>query len=310
MNSNEAEQAYPIRNGDHGTWPMAPEPFGIEAVGRPITDRRVDSDQSLAPDPLPASASRGRTSLLARLAVFAAIITAPLWLGRIADPARAGLALALVLVLPGFALLTAFLPGGTIGGPARLALSLGLSVAVTALVGLILDVTPWGLSTRPWAISLGTIFAVAGAIGWKRRRPRRRSNDVRSTLSLRYGALFGLAALMTVGAIGAARLGAARQPSPGFTQLWLVPEAGNPGIVHLGIHSEEKASVSYQIELTSGTVTIGTWSPIKLAPGATWQTTVFLPPHSVAGNGNVEAKLYRLAEPASVYRWVVLRGGG
>lgn len=79
-------------------------------------------------------------------------------------------ALPLVLFLPGYAITAALFLPRSLGIPERLLFSLGLSVSVTALAGLALNLTPWGLQTGTWAIALAGIVVLSGAIAWRRRR--------------------------------------------------------------------------------------------------------------------------------------------
>src|SRR5919205_467104 len=83
----------------------------------------------------------------------AAILLLMLFL-RVIDPSvlRPLLAVPLVLFLPGFALTVILFERERLGIPERLMLSVGLSVALTALVGLLLNWTRLGL----WTMSLGT----------------------------------------------------------------------------------------------------------------------------------------------------------
>lgn len=55
-----------------------------------------------------------------------------------------------VLFLPGFAVMQALFPAGKeLDGIERFALSVGLSLAVTPLIGLLLNYTPWGIRLDP-----------------------------------------------------------------------------------------------------------------------------------------------------------------
>src|SRR5215211_7765462 len=73
---------------------------------------------------------------------------------------RVMLALPLVLFLPGFALTVILFKRERVGIPERLLLSLGLSVALTALIGLILNWTPWGLQPTILADALLVVFVL------------------------------------------------------------------------------------------------------------------------------------------------------
>ncbi len=84
---------------------------------------------------------------------------------------RTILGILLVLFIPGYTLIAALFPKwGDLDGIERAALSFGLSIAVTPLIGLALNYTPWGIRLDPILISL-TIFTLAMcAIAFLRRR--------------------------------------------------------------------------------------------------------------------------------------------
>ncbi|WP_416111534.1 DUF1616 domain-containing protein [Methanobacterium sp. MZD130B] len=74
---------------------------------------------------------------------------------------RTILGILLVLFIPGYSLIAALFPRwGDLDGIERAALSFGLSIAVTPLIGLALNYTPWGIRLDPILISL-TIFTMA-----------------------------------------------------------------------------------------------------------------------------------------------------
>ena len=64
---------------------------------------------------------------------------------------------ALVLFLPGYALIEALYPKGELDELIRFALSIGLSLALVPLTGLALNYTPWGIRLLPVAISLAAL---------------------------------------------------------------------------------------------------------------------------------------------------------
>ena len=73
---------------------------------------------------------------------------------------RTILGILLVLFIPGYSLIAALFPRwGDLDGIERAALSFGLSIAVTPLIGLALNYTPWGIRE---SILIGlTIFTIA-----------------------------------------------------------------------------------------------------------------------------------------------------
>ncbi|WP_435101865.1 DUF1616 domain-containing protein [Halarchaeum sp. P4] len=89
-------------------------------------------------------------------------------------PLRVVFGLPLVLFLPGYALVAALFPeqGGEdagIDGIERVALSFGLSIAVTPLLGLVLNFTPWGIRLVPILVAVGGFTLAASAVAAVRR---------------------------------------------------------------------------------------------------------------------------------------------
>lgn len=223
----------------------------------------------------------------------------------LAGAARIFFALPLVLALPGYAIVAAAFPGGAPGLAERAALSLGLSLAVAALGGLALHQAPAGLRAGPWAVLLGNITLVASLVALVRRA--RHPGPARPALSLSWGQAlaFGLAGLLVCSALVVARDGALRRDATRFTQLWALP-AGAAGDerVRLGVANMEGVTVRYRLELESGGGVVSSWPAIVLGPDQRWEEVVALPPSS--GTRAVEAVLYRMDDPGTPYRRVVL----
>jgi len=79
-----------------------------------------------------------------------------------------------VLYLPGAALIEALYPRGELEPLERLALSIGLSLALTPLVGLVLNYTPWGIRLTPVTLSLaGLTIAEALTAAYRKYQYRR-----------------------------------------------------------------------------------------------------------------------------------------
>ena len=88
------------------------------------------------------------------------------------SPIRIILGLPLVLFLPGYSLIAALFPRkDDLDGIERIALSFGLSIAITPLLGLALNYTPFGIRLSPVLIVL-SIFTISLAIGAYVRRNR------------------------------------------------------------------------------------------------------------------------------------------
>ena len=221
-------------------------------------------------------------------------------------------ALPLVLFLPGYAITAAHFPPRSLGIPERLLFSLGLSVSVTALAGLALNLTPWGLQTSTWAITLAAIVVLAGAIAWRRRRDVAITTApiaVRFKLRLRDGLLLGLAVLVTGAAIGLTRLPAPPNGVAGYTSLWMIP--ANPGSSNdfrLGLNSSEFNETRYRLQVSVGDQVVQAWPELSLRPGEAWETTIGLQSNQVV-SGTITADLTKLDDPTTIYRHVKLWRG-
>jgi uncharacterized membrane protein len=221
-------------------------------------------------------------------------------------------ALPLVLFLPGYAITAALFLPRSLGIPERFLFSLGLSVSVTALAGLALNLTPWGLQTSTWAIALTGIVVVASAIAWRRRRDAAITSapvDLKFRPRLRDGLLLSLAVLVTGAAIGLTRLPVAPNDVVGYTTLWMIPaETGNSTEFRLGITSAEFTETRYRLQVSVGDRVIQAWPELSLKPGEAWETTFGLQSDQVA-SGSIVAELYRLDNPTLIYRQVKLWRG-
>jgi hypothetical protein len=221
-------------------------------------------------------------------------------------------ALPLVLFLPGYAITAALFPPRSLGVPERLLFSLGLSVIVTALAGLALNLTPWGLQTSTWAIALAAIVLLAGTIAWRRRQDAAITAvpvDTQFKLRFREGLLLGLAVLVTGTAIGLTRLPVAPDGVAGYTSLWMIPaDPGSSNDFRLGLNSSEFTETRYRLQVSVGDQVVQAWPELSLKPGEVWETTIGLRSDQVV-SGTIVADLYRLDNPTTIYRHVKLWRG-
>ena len=214
-------------------------------------------------------------------------------------------ALLLVFILPGYALLAALFPRDMLDAPQKLLLVPGLSLIVAIMGGLLLNLTPWGLQAASWALLLGGLTLAVGmgvflSRRWKAPGPggsRPSITRARLILSPRRAAPLVLAALLTVGVVGGERAEAARQQTPDFTQLWLLPATGGDRTrVRVGIHSVWSTPTRYALAIRSGGRVLRAWPAIALKPGGTWEGTA---PVSPSDRPDMRADLFLLGAPAA-----------
>jgi uncharacterized membrane protein len=242
------------------------------------------------------------------------------------------LAVPLVLVLPGYALTSALFAKRALGVPERLVFSLALSLVIVILGGLLLNWTPFGLHTISWSVLLGGVTLSASALALVRRQGqsvssilphepgkqwqfafvRRRGQSVSASgqfesvdvgLTFRQVLLFGLALVVVCGAVFVSIIGAERQPFPGFTQLWILPESG---AIRLGVNNMELAGKEYRLDVSVDGHYVKEWHSIDLMPNEKWEASLVLPQIRHAGTTQVEAQLYTKDAPTRIYRHVIL----
>jgi len=158
--------------------------------------------------------------------------------------------LLLAFVLPGLAILAALLPRAVLLQWESIPVALGMSAVVVIAIGLVLDVTPGGLSPGPWMLLLTVITVVAGILALVRRseeidwdadvEPSRLTWPQRAE-----GVQLGLALGIVVLVLVIARLTGA-VPQTHFTELSLVPGSA-PGSIELAIANHEGQTAAYEV---------------------------------------------------------------
>ncbi|MHB8600294.1 MAG: DUF1616 domain-containing protein [Ktedonobacteraceae bacterium] len=198
--------------------------------------------------------------------------------------------------------------GRPVDGTDQLVLSLGLSLAVDVLVGFALNVFPPGLQAQSWALSLGlftTLFALL-AVFLRRRHSVQVASTPRLRITIYDGILVGLVILVATTAIWSAII-RPLEPQSSFTQLWILPanQASKSCAVSIGVQSFELTPLSYQVVVLVNGTQIGSWSSIALAPRKEWVQSVQVIP-GLSHSMSIEAQLYRVDKPDTVYRNVHL----
>jgi uncharacterized membrane protein len=220
----------------------------------------------------------------------------------------------LAFFLTGYAISAAALPRWRAEPALRAATSLGLSLAVLALGGLLLNYLG-GLRPLPWALLL-VVIVIGCCRGAALARPRRKGND-RLRVSLpRPGIISAVALALGVLAAGAS-LALAFHPvsadrAVGYSELW-IDTGTSPDSFRVGVGNQEHHAVTYGViahivgaELVE--------RHLELRPGQREVLTLPVNGRTRPGPLQVGVTLYREGFPNQPYRrvsgWVPQRGGG
>jgi uncharacterized membrane protein len=197
---------------------------------------------------------------------------------------------------------------GTLGHFERLLFSIGTSLALAVLWGLLLNWTPWGFQVGAWLVLLcGTTLLASLVVQIRRGRTHAVARSSAGIgLDLRQGLLLSMAVAIVAVAVWTARTPAPQKGLQGYTMLWILPDAAGQHGVRLGVRSKEFDTTNYRLRVQVNDGTVREWPSIQLAPNEQWEETIELPLDQVDA-GEVEAALYRLDRPGSVYRYVVFR---
>jgi len=186
-------------------------------------------------------------------------------------------AIPLVLLAPGYAVSAAVLPIGSIRTAERLAMSIGLSLAIAALIGLILNVTPRGLVREAWITAFATVTVASVLIALKRGRgPQRIHASPWQGATLVQAAWFVAALLLFAGAMGIAVIGEQTEPRPAFSELWMLPSTDGQSVT-VGIGNRELSGQTYRLQVRVGQEMLYARDDITVPSGHTWETEVALP---------------------------------
>jgi hypothetical protein len=211
-----------------------------------------------------------------------------------------------LLLAPGCLLAFLVFPAAGTRLPERLVVLLGFAVSTIELLGLGLNLLPWGMVRASWALGLGVPVVVLTCkavprLLYEHHSPRRwlpaDPADRRGWLFLLAGGVMTLAVLMGNHADATVPRGA------GFTQFWMLPAA--TGGASLGMISDERGTERYDIVLRAGRRILRHWGELSLQPGQRWQ--VIIPAAELRGiHGQIEAQLYRPIRPYALYRYATL----
>ena len=241
----------------------------------------------------------------ADIAVTATVAALACGTAAASPPAAVTMVLGLALIaMPGY-LLAQLLLGPSAAGLERVVMAVGLALIVPIVGGLALYTAGVPLHRASWLAVLGGVTLSFDLLLWLRRRAGRAAPfrwQLRWRLPAWQVAVFGAAVVIAACGVGLARVGAAVQPQPRFTQLWLSARDVSAGAIKIGATNDEGKTVSYRLVLLRNGHANAAWS-VTLANGQTWQVAV-----PFNGKGNLTVNLYRLPDVTTPYRHVDTNG--
>ena len=214
------------------------------------------------------------------------------------SPLTSLLAVPAVLILPGYALTSLVLRKKSFGWLERAASSVALSFALVIIVGVILNLTPWGLRASSWALLLnGVTVIIAGtSLSYKRGElPRAHLPALSAKAAV-------LLTVITALSLLSFRVAGSTAVQAGFTELWVTHNA--PGPVTIGVDNQENGPQTYRLSVREGNRLVKEWPVVELSDRESWTTD--LPEVDYA---SLRVFLYRSDEPSTVYREVSMTKG-
>jgi len=178
-----------------------------------------------------------------------------------------------VIFFPGYVLLSALFPTrNEIDWIERIALSFGLSIAVTPLLTLVLNFTPWGINLVSVVGAIDLFMVLAGIPAYRRRMRLPASDRLSMTFDVTWPSwgdyttsdkILTACLTMSIGIAGATLAYVLTSPElrERFTEFYLLGPGGNAsgyptalnisqrGSVILGIVNHEAMSVSYTVRI-------------------------------------------------------------
>jgi uncharacterized membrane protein len=220
----------------------------------------------------------------------------------------------MLFVLPGYALTAAAFGRHTPEPTQRCALTVGLSLAVSILGALALNLTSYGLRDRSWSVFVVALVWTACAVAARQRSagpPLAPDSDSRPRFHLR--ALDLLLVFVATG-LTIAALTLAVTPLPaknvqGYTALSMVRQQppldrSGPTRVAIEVVSNELEPTTYHLEVRSGSTLVFARSHLELSPGQRWRASVVIASTPPVQATQIVANLLRTDHATSRYRTV------
>lgn len=286
--------------------------------------------------PKPGGFPSGTGADLKLIALFILASAAIIFLPALDGTAiRFAAGLAMVLFVPGYALVAAMFPGRRdIGAFERAALSFGLSIVIAFIAGMGLNLTAWGIRLDPLVACLAAFSAICALVAGLRRRAlaegERFDVDARGACQSLMGMAFPpdeprLDRALTIALVLAALVAvtawaysiAAPKPGERFTELYILGPDGVAGSyptnftlgdlepITVGVVNHEYRNVAYGLVVQlndSRGVTALREEKLALAHNQTWTETLEIMPDRAGKAMKLEVLLYADGNTTSPYR--------
>jgi uncharacterized membrane protein len=239
------------------------------------------------------------------------------------------LGLPFALFFPGYALVAAVFPGHAgAGNILRFTFSLALSFALTAIIGIILNYTPFGINLHPMLYTLTALTLAASLVAWYRwlRLPPDeryvapfdlykdflRGGKLDRTLSLLVAAAFVIVLAVLIYTVWLPKTGER------FTEFYILDEQGQEsdyimdlqelgtGSVTLGIINREGREMVYSVVVREPGEADRETAHVVLQSEEVWEQSVEFSAGTAAENKKIEFLIYRSGE-MEPYRSVYVR---
>jgi len=230
--------------------------------------------------------------------------------------------LPLVLFFPGFVLTTALFPRkSALEGIERIAVSIGVSIAVVALLGLILNYTPWGINLYSILVSMSVFIILVSIIAWLTQLRLIEEEKPSLKISINAALLIGkskldriltavLVVIVLCAIVSLAYVIAMPKSGEQFTEFYVLGVDGNAttyprdltlgqqGNVLLGIVNHEEREIAYKIEVKIDDQTLDLLGPFSLADEQTQEIPYSFTPQKSGNQQRVQFLLLK-DEPAT-----------
>jgi len=245
---------------------------------------------------------------------------------------RIVLGLPFILFFTGYTLLSALFPRrDELSGVSRVALSFGLSIAITSLIGLVANYTPWGIGLYPVLVGVAVFIFLTSVVAWYRCSRLSHGESLGAeikidfsqwkTISVWNKALSILLVVLILGSIGTLAYAIVTpKQAEEFTEFYLLGpngeaegypaelSMGETGKVILGIvNHENEDNLVYSVKVTIDGGLKQTIGPLALDDEEKWEDEVSFILDKMGDNQKVEFSLYKQYEDEpceSVYLWL------